>query len=78
MVLQFLRAQDLNPFLVLVQNIFMLLTVKTGLDIHIIKALLSRAGCTWRCLKDYQPQYEYTDGINVYVDGLLPEYCVLL
>lgn len=71
-----MRAQDLNlPFSTCIEHIHVI-NGKTGLDIHIIKALLSRAGCTWRCLKDYQPQYEYTDGINVYVDGLLPEYCV--
>ena len=65
-----MRAQDLNlPFSTCIEHIHVI-NGKTGLDIHIIKALLSRAGCTWRCLKDYQPQYEYTDGINVYVDGL--------
>ena len=49
---------------------------KTGVDIHIIKALLSKAGVTWRCINDYTPQYEYTDGINAYVEDKLPDYAI--
>ena len=71
-----MRAQDLNlPFSTCIEHIHVI-NGKTGVDIHIVKALLSRAGCTWRCLKDYQPLYEYTDGINVYIDGSFPEYVV--
>ena len=63
-----MRAQDLQlPFSTCIEHIHVI-NGKTGVDIHIVKALLSRAGCTWRCLKDYQPLYEYTDGINVYID----------
>lgn len=71
-----MRAQDLKlPFSTCIEHIHVI-NGKTGVDIHIIKALLSRAGCTWRCIKDYQPLYEYTDGINVYNDGELPSYAV--
>lgn len=71
-----MRAQDLNlPFSTCIEHIHVI-NGKTGVDIHVVKALLSRAGCTWRCLKDYQPLYEYTDGINVYVDGSFPEYVI--
>ena len=71
-----MRAQDLNlPFSSCLEHIHVI-NGKTGIDIHIVKALLSKAGCTWRCLKDYQPLYEYTDGINVYIDGSFPEYVV--
>lgn len=71
-----MRAQDLNlPFSTCIEHIHVI-NGKTGVDIHVVKALLSRAGCTWRCVKDYQPLYEYTDGINVYVDGSFPEYVV--
>lgn len=71
-----MRAQDLNlPFSTCLEHIHVI-SGKTGVDIHIVKALLSRAGCTWRCLKDYQPLYEYTDGFSVYNDGKLPEYAV--
>ena len=71
-----MRAQDLQlPFSTCIEHIHVI-NGKTGVDIHIVKALLSRAGCTWRCLKDYQPLYEYTDGINVYVDGSFPDYVV--
>ena len=49
---------------------------KTGVDVHIIKALLLRAACTWEVTKDYQALYEYTDGFNSYNDGNLPEYAV--
>lgn len=71
-----MRAQDLNlPFSTCLEHIHVI-NGKTGIDIHIVKALLSRAGCTWSCLKDYQPLYEYTDGINVYTDGSFPDYVV--
>lgn len=71
-----MRAQDLQlPFSTCIEHIHVI-NGKTGVDIHIVKALLSRAGCTWRCIKDYQPLYEYTDGINVYIDGSFPEYVI--
>lgn len=69
-----MRANDLGlPFSTCIEHIHVI-NGKTGVDIHIVKALLSRAGCTWRLIKDYQPLYEYTDGINVYVDGSFPDY----
>ena len=71
-----MRAQDLNlPFSTCIEHIHVI-NGKTGVDIHVIKALLLKAGCTWRCIKDYQPLYEYTDSINVYVDGSFPDYVV--
>lgn len=71
-----MRAQDLKlPFSTCIEHIHVI-NGKTGIDIHIIKALLLKAGCTWKCVKDYQPLYEYTDGINAYVDGLFPEYVI--
>lgn len=71
-----MRAQDLNlPFSTCLEHIHVI-NGKTGVDIHIIKALLLKAGCTWRCVKDYQPLYEYTDSINVYVDGSFPDYVI--
>lgn len=71
-----MRAQDLGlPFSTCLEHIHVI-NGKTGTDIHIIKALLSRAGVTWDCLDDYTPLYEFTDGINVYVDGELPDYVV--
>lgn len=71
-----MRAQDLGlPFSTCIEHIHVI-NGKTGVDIHVIKALLSRAGVSWRCLKDYAPLYEYTDGINVYVDNAFPDYAV--
>lgn len=71
-----LRAKDLNiPFSSAIEHIHVI-NGKTGVDIHIVKALLLKAGCTWQTLKDYQPQYEYTDGINVYSENLLPDFAV--
>lgn len=71
-----MRAQDLNlPFSSCLEHIH-IINGKTGIDIHIIKALLLKAGCTWKCIQDYQPLYEYTDGINVYIDNALPSYAV--
>ena len=71
-----MRAQDLDlPFSTCIEHIHVI-NGKTGVDVHIIKALLLKAGCTWRCVKNYQPLYEYTDGINVYIDGALPDYTI--
>ena len=69
-----MRAKDLQlPFSACIEHVHVI-SGKTGVDIHIIKALLSRAGVTWDCVKDYTPLYEYTDGINVYIDGKFPDY----
>lgn len=69
-----MRAQDLGlPFSTCIEHIHVI-NGKTGVDIHIIKALMLKAGCVWKCTKDYQPLYEYTDGINVYNDGAFPSY----
>lgn len=71
-----IRAKELDlPFTACAEHVHVI-NGRTGVDIHIIKGLLSRAGCTWKCLKDYQPLYEYTDGINQFVDGELPSYVV--
>lgn len=71
-----MRAQDLNlPFSTCLEHIHVI-NGKTGVDIHIIKSLLSKAGLTWECTKDYSPLYEYTDGFNVYVEDKLPDYCI--
>lgn len=71
-----MRAQDLQlPFSPCIEHIHVI-NGKTGVDIHIIKALLSRAGIIWECTKDYVPQYQYTDGNTTYLETQLPDYCV--
>ena len=55
------EAKDLNmPFSTAIEHIHVI-NGKTGVDIHVIKALLSRAGVTWRCINNYSPLYEYTE-----------------
>lgn len=71
-----MKAQDLGlPFSSCVEHIHVV-NGKTGIDIHIIKALLLKAGVTWECLNNYTPLYEYTDGFNVFVEDKLPDYCI--
>lgn len=71
-----LRAKDLNlPFSTCIEHIHVI-NGKTGVDIHIIKALLLKAACRWDCLCDYQALYEYTDGFNVFNENNLPEYAI--
>lgn len=71
-----MRAKDLQlPFSPCIEHIHVI-NGKTGVDIHIIKALLSRAGIIWECTKDYIPQYNYTDGNNIYNETQIPQYCV--
>lgn len=70
------RSQDLQlPFTTCIEHIHVI-NGKTGIDIHIIKSLLSRAGVVWECTKDYTPQYQYTDGNTIYIETQLPDYCV--
>lgn len=70
------RAQDLQlPFSTCIEHIHVI-NGKTGVDVHIIKSLLSRAGVIWKCTKDYAPQYQYTDGNTIYNETQLPQYCV--
>ena len=71
-----MRAQDLQlPFSTCIEHIHVI-NGKTGVDVHIIKSLLLRAGVIWECTKDYTPQYQYTDGNTIYLETQLPEYCV--
>ena len=71
-----MRAQDLNlPFSTCLEHIHVI-NGKTGIDIHVIKALLLKAGVVWECVNDYTPLYEFTDSINVYVDGEFPDYVI--
>ena len=71
-----MRAQDLQlPFSTCIEHIHVI-NGKTGVDVHIIKSLLLRAGVTWECTKDYAPQYQYTDGNTIYNETQLPQYVV--
>ena len=71
-----MRAQDMQlPFSTCVDHIHVI-NGKTGVDIHIIKSLLLRAGVIWDCTKDYIPQYQYTDGNTIYLETQLPDYCI--
>lgn len=71
------KARDLKiPFSSAIEHVHVI-QGKTGVDIHILRTLLLRAGITWKCTKDYIPQYEYTDGSNVYKQTQLPSYCVI-
>lgn len=72
----FARARELNlPFLSSMEHIHVI-NGKTGLDVHLIKALLLKAGVIFNKIKDYAPQYEYTDGNNLYVQ--LPDFATIV
>lgn len=72
-----MRAQDLQlPFSACIEHIHVI-NGKTGIDIHIIKSLLLRAGVVWECIKDYAPLYQYTDGNTIYNETQLPSYVKL-
>lgn len=71
-----MRAQDLQlPFSTCIEHIHVI-NGKTGIDVHIIKSLLLRAGVIWECTKNYTPQYQYTDGNTIYLETQLPQHCV--
>jgi len=70
------KAQELNlPFSTCAEHIHSI-NGKTGVDVHIIKALLLKGRVSWDCLEDYRPLYEYTDGNNVYYEDKLPIDCI--
>ena len=72
-----MRAQDMQlPFSACIEHIHVI-NGKTGIDIHIIKSLLLRAGVVWECSKDYTPLYQYTDGNTIYNETQLPSYVKL-
>lgn len=70
-----MRAKDLAlPFSTCIEHIHVV-SGKTVIDIHIIKALLSKAQVIWECTHDYTCLYQYTDGNIAYNENNLPEYC---
>lgn len=71
------RAKELNlPFMTCIEHIHSI-KGKIGVDVHIIKTLLLRAGVRWTKTKDNTPLYEYTDGFGVFNGDELPNYCVI-
>lgn len=69
-------AKDLKlPFSMCAFNMHVV-NGKPGINIHIVKALLTRGHVLWNCTKDYEPIYAYTDGFNIYNDYELPAYTV--
>lgn len=71
------KAQELNlPFTTACEHVYIGPNGKTGIDIHLTKSLLLKAGVTWECIDNYTPLYKYTDGSNIYNDGDLPPYAV--
>lgn len=72
-----MRAKDLQlPFSSCIEHIHVI-SGNTGIDIHVIRTLLLRAGIVWEHTKDNIPLYEYTDGSNIYKEEMLPTYAVI-
>lgn len=71
-----MRAKDLRlPLSTCIEHIH-IVQGKTGVDVHIIKALLIKGSVSWENISYYRALYEYTDGINVYNEDKLPIDCV--
>lgn len=71
-----MRAKDLRlPFSTCIEHIHVV-QGKTGVDVHIIKALLAKGSVSWEKIDDYRALYEYTDGFNVYDEDKLPQDCI--
>lgn len=64
----YLKSKELNiPFLTSMSHMH-IINGKSGVDVHVLKALLLRAGgIIWDVIRDFEPQYEYTDGTNVLI-----------
>lgn len=68
-----MRCKDLGiPFSTGIEHIHVI-EGKTGIDVHIVNALLSRAGVDHTWLRPYTPLYEYTDGSSSYVENRIPD-----
>lgn len=66
------RAKELGlPLLSSMEHICVI-NGRTAIDTHIAKALLLRAGVIFNKIKDMAPLYEYTDGINVFLEEEIP------
>lgn len=71
-----MRAKDLRlPFSTCIEHIHAI-QGKTGVDVHIIKALLVKGSVSWEKIDDYRALYEYTDGFNAYDEDKLPSDCI--
>lgn len=71
-----MRAKDLRlPFSTCIEHIHVV-QGKTGVDVHIIKALLVKGSVSWDKIDNYRALYEYTDGFNAYEEDKLPVDCV--
>ena len=71
-----MRAKDLRlPFSTCIEHIHVV-QGKTGVDVHIIKALLVKGSVSWEKVDNYRALYEYTDGFNAYDEDKLPSDCI--
>ena len=71
-----MRAKDLRlPFSTCIEHIHVV-QGKTGVDVHIIKALLVKGSVSWEKVDNYRALYEYTDGFNAYDEDKLPFDCI--
>ena len=71
-----MRAKDLRlPFSTCIEHIHVV-QGKTGIDVHIIKALLVKGSVSWEKVDNYRALYEYTDGFNAYDEDKLPSDCI--
>lgn len=69
-----LKAQSLKiPFAAAAENIHVV-NGRTGISVHIVRAILLRAEVTWVKTQDYAPQYNYTDGSITYTNDTIPSY----
>jgi hypothetical protein len=70
------RARELHLPLSMCFEHIHIINGKTGVDVHICKAMLSRAGVIHKWINRYTPLYEYTDGINAFAENRCPEWAV--
>lgn len=71
----YLKANELGVGFASALDHMHVINGKTGIDIHILKAILLKAGryIRWTKTKDYLPQYQYTDNSSLWVSHLKPK-----
>lgn len=76
----YIKSQELGLGFMSASDHMLVVNGKTGIDIHILRALLLKAGTiVWKRTESYRPLYKYIDGSNnLYTEDTLPSTAVIV
>jgi hypothetical protein len=78
-IAMYVQAQELGIGFASASNHMHIVNGKAGIDIQIVKALISKpgTGITWEHTEDYIPIYKYTDKTTEYFSDNIPTHCMI-